>query len=110
MEHSIRVTTTFDAGHVDNSRIRCQRHHGHRFEAAVEKRIGGDFDLEADLAAVTLEWHLRDMCEMLHAKSVSIETIATNLAERLLLRHPSITRVEVGDGVSTAVVSQEYRR
>lgn len=110
MEQHIRAIAEFDASHTDTTRVRCQRGHGHHWTVTVEKRISGEADLEVDLHALIAEWQDRDLNEMLHVKDVSVVQVAAWTMERLLLVHPTIVRVEVGDGRLLGICTQELRR
>ena len=109
MEQLSRAFAEFDAHHVDGSRIRCHRSHGHHFTVTAEKIVAGE-DLEADLQSIVVEWQDRSVNEMLHVTTVSLEGMAAWVNERLLLRHPTLVRVEVSDGRAVGIVRQEPRR
>ncbi len=47
---------------------------------------------------------------MLHVKDVGVVQVAAWTMERLLLTHPTIVRVEVGDGRLLGICMQELRR
>lgn len=110
MEQFIRAEAEFDASHTDSTRVRCARSHGHHWKVSVEKRVSGESDLEVDLHAVISEWQDRDLNEMLHSKDVSVVQVAAWTMERLLLAHPTIVRVSVGDGRLVGIATQELRR
>jgi hypothetical protein len=75
----------------------------------VEK-IGGMNDLDVDLRSILAEWDGRDLNEMIGVSSIGVERLAPWIAERLLLKHPSIVRVEIYDGHDAGVVVQEPKR
>lgn len=111
MDQLIRATSEIDVSHIDASRVRCSRQHGHRLTVTVEKRLTSDpADLEVALHSVLAEWQDRDVNEMLHVTSVSLVQLAAWVTERLLLIHPTIERVEVSDGRLTGIVRQEAPR
>ena len=111
MDQLIRAVAEFDASHTDRSRVRCQRDHGHHWTVTVEKKVAGDADLEVDLHALISEWQDRSLDEMLHVTGESsVEKLASWTAERLLLRHPTIVRVEFSDGRLTGIATQELKR
>lgn len=112
MEQLIRASEAFDASHTDGARLRCQRDHGHHWTVTAEKKVTGDpADLEVDLHALVLEWQDRNLDEMLHAVGQSsVERLASWTMERLLLRHPTLVRIEISDGRLTGIVTREPGR
>jgi len=111
VDQLIRAVAEFDASHTDGSRVRCHRDHGHHWTVTVEKKVSGDGDLEVDLHALISEWQDRSLDEMLHVKAQSsVERLAAWTMERLLLRHPTIVRVEFSDGRLTGIAMQELKR
>lgn len=109
----MRLTVGFDASHKVEGRERCRRQHGHHWTvtAATRSRQGDPEDIDlliADVDAIIDEWRDRDLNEMIHNFS---ETTPENLApwvmERLLVRHPGLSLVEVSDGTITAGVHRE---
>lgn len=110
MEQRVRAIIEFDASHIDTTRVRCERRHGHHWTISVEK-VGKEDGLETDLHALIAEWQDRDLNEMLPGAGwVSVENLAAWTMERLLLRHPTIICVECGDGRLTGIVWQDLRR
>lgn len=72
--------------------------HGHTFhvEATELGTEGGvRYDLHPDLASIVFELDLHDLDDMLVGGSQSLDGIAAWIMERLLLRHPRLTTVEV---------------
>lgn len=111
MEQHVRAIAEFDASHTDDTRARCIRQHGHHWTVSVEKKVAGQENLEVDLHALISEWQDRDLDQMLHTPGqVSVERLASWTMERLLMRHPTIVRVEVGDGRIFGIATQELKR
>jgi hypothetical protein len=100
VDQYIRASAEFDASHTDGARLRCARRHGHHWRVEVEKRVTTDpADLEHDLWALVSEWQDRDLDEMLHVTAqLSVTRLASWVAERLLLRHPTLVSALVSDG------------
>lgn len=73
--------------------------HGHTFHVSATE-TGSDIgdELGADLRMVVAELHLRSLDDMLVGGSQTLDGIAAWLMERLLLRHPGLSIVEVWVG------------
>lgn len=68
--------------------------HGHTFYVAATE-VGSSVALREDLAEVASELHLRSLEDMLVGGSQDLSSMASWFMERLLLRHPRLTRVEL---------------
>ncbi len=72
--------------------------HGHSFTVEVTE-LGNDagvrYDITDDLSAVLAELHRHNLDEMLVGGSQTLDGIASWVMERLLARHPRITKVEL---------------
>lgn len=110
MEQLVRVRQEFEASHKVPAviRERCQRLHGHRWLIEVEKQ-GDEAGLELGLYELAAELHDRDLNEMFPGSSTAPEQLAVLFMERLLLAHPTITQVAVGDGRVTGVARNTRR-
>lgn len=106
MEHYVRVHHEFEASHQltgeEPDRPRCSRLHGHRWTVQVEKR-GREDGLEADVYEIVLEIADKHINEMYPKFNPSPEQLAQLFMERLLLAHPTIVAVEIGDGRVTGI-------
>ena len=72
--------------------------HGHTFHvSATETALDSDMgdDLPGDLRAIVGELHLRSLDDMLIGGNQTLDGIAAWLMERLLVRHPGLSIVEV---------------
>ena len=111
MEHSVRVRNEFDAHHQiaeEFDRPRCVRNHGHHWIVEVEK-LGREAGLEDDVAGVLMEAADRSLNEMFPTLIPTPEQLAVLFMERLLLKHPSIVMVSVGDGRLTGITRNTPR-
>jgi hypothetical protein len=112
VEQYVRVSQEFDASHQitgDPGRSRCSRVHGHRWTIVVEKR-GRDDGLEEDVFEMAvLELTDRHLNEMYPLISTTPEQLALLFMEKLLLAHPTIISVEVGDGRLTGIARNTPR-
>jgi len=68
--------------------------HGHTFYVAATK-VGTSVALREDLAEIAAELHLQTLEDMLVGGGQDLHSMAAWFMERLLLRHPRLTRVEL---------------
>lgn len=73
------------------------------------EKLGREDGLEMDLWELCSELADRDLNEMFPGLQTSPEQLSLVVMERLLLMHPKITRVEVGDGRVTGVARNTPR-
>jgi hypothetical protein len=93
----ITVEASFASTHYDAKE--SSHLHGHSFNVAVTE-MGSDAGVRDDLAPhlrdVLAELDLHNLDEMLVGGSQTLDGIGAWVMERLLINHPRITRVEVG--------------
>jgi 6-pyruvoyl-tetrahydropterin synthase len=112
VEQLVRVRNEFDAHHhvyaAAPDRPRCARNHGHHWTVDVTK-LGRAGELEEDVALVLDEMADRSINEMFPTLDPTPEQLATLICERLILRHPTIIEVAVGDGRLTGITRNTPR-
>lgn len=86
------ATTSFASTHRDEAESPYL--HGHTFFVSVTES-GEPRDLKSDLDAVAAELHLHSLDDMLVGGGQSLDFMAAWFMERLLLRHPKVTFVEI---------------
>jgi hypothetical protein len=88
----VTATTSFASTHRDEAE--GPHLHGHTFHVAVTE-IGVSFGLHEHLVEVASELHLHSLDDMLVGSAQDLRSMASWFMERLLMRHPRITRVEI---------------
>lgn len=91
MKH-LTATASFASTHREESESPYL--HGHTFFVSATE-TGESHDLDKDLSAVALELHLHSLDDMLVGGGQGLDFMAAWFMERLLLRHPRITLVEM---------------
>lgn len=68
--------------------------HGHTFYVTATE-VGSSVALREDLAEIASELHLQTLDDMLVGGGQDLDSMAAWFMERLLLRHPRLSRVEI---------------
>jgi hypothetical protein len=88
----LTATTSFASTHRDEAESAYL--HGHTFFVSATE-TGESQSLLGDLEAVAAELHLRSLDDMLAGGGQGLDHMAAWFMERLLLRHPRMTLVEM---------------
>lgn len=88
----VTVSTSFASTHRDETE--SPYIHGHTFHVSVTEK-GFSEHLRVDLVDVASELHLHSLDDMLVGGGQGLTSMASWFMERLLIRHPRISRVEI---------------